>query len=253
MAWRDVQGCKVGKRKHELLALDVATESASGHSIAALCEDQLNKVHLFLFLESSEAWSMCQQQLRSAVQVQEMTEDESLILWRSIDSKSLKSMALSHPRSPKRTDPVKKPTPILVGERRRLQQEQTNGTTSSIQEGETALVEKPGHLTRARTRLEAKNVTTCDTDPILRYPSSGPFAVTLLQSDLDRLRENEYLNDTLIEFGLRFLQEQIKSRDPFLAQQIYVFNTFFYQKLTEYRDCSKSYEQVRKWTNRVNM
>lgn len=253
VAWRDVQGCKVGTKKYVMLALDVARESSSGRSVAAFCAAQLEKVHLFLFLESNEAWSMCQQHLRSAVQVQEMTDDEGLILWRLLESKFPDSMAQTQSSFPKRIDPTKKPTPIMVGERRRLQQEKANENVSNSQEGDTTSVESTRHYTRARTRSEAKSLTACDTEPILRYPSSGPFAVTLLQTDLDRLRENEYLNDTLIEFGLRFLQEQIKARNPTLAQQIYVFNTFFYQKLTEYRDRSKSYEQVRKWTNRVNM
>lgn len=252
-AWRDVQGCKVGRRKHVLLALDVIPESKSGRSVASLCSAQLEKVHVFLFLENSDSWPTCQQQLRSAIQVKEMTENEALGLWQTMESGSLKPFTLAQPASSGRTDPVRKPTPILVGERRRLQQEEAKDTSPQLGESASAPIESPGHRTRARTRSEMKHAAACDSEPILRYPSSGPFAVTLLRTDLDRLRENEYLNDTLIEFGLRFLQEHIKTRDPALAQQIYVFNTFFYQKLTEYRDRSKSFEQVRKWTNRVNM
>ena len=77
--------------------------------------------------------------------------------------------------------------------------------------------------------------------------------MTLLQCDLERLKEGEYLNDTMIEFGLRYLLERIKQNNPTLVQQIHVFNTFFYHKLTESRDRSKTYEHLRKWTNKVNI
>ncbi|WFD22597.1 hypothetical protein MEQU1_001269 [Malassezia equina] len=123
-------------------------------------------------------------QLRSAIQVEEMTGNEALGLWQTMESGSLKSFTLAQPPSPGRTDPVRKPTPILVGERRRLQQEEAKDALPKLSESAPTTVESPGH-------------------------------------HLDRLRENEYLNDTLIEFGLRFLQEHIKTRDPALAQQTF--------------------------------
>ena len=125
--------------------------------------------------------------------------------------------------------------------------------SSTLTDSITAESARPIRYTRERTRLEEQQRKASQSKPILRYPASGPFAVTLLQSDVERLQEGEYLNDTLIEFGLRFLLERIKQREPNLAQQIHVFNTFFYHKLTESRDRSKTYEHVRKWTNKVNM
>lgn len=38
---------------------------------------------------------------------------------------------------------------------------------------------------------------------ILVYPFSGTGAVNITKGDLRRLRPGEYLNDTLIEFGLK--------------------------------------------------
>ena len=38
---------------------------------------------------------------------------------------------------------------------------------------------------------------------ILVYPPRGPGAVSIANSDLNRLRPNRFLNDTLIEFGLK--------------------------------------------------
>jgi hypothetical protein len=38
---------------------------------------------------------------------------------------------------------------------------------------------------------------------VLVYPPSGPGALNIMGSDLNRLRPHEFLNDTLIEFGLK--------------------------------------------------
>lgn len=253
LTWREVRGCKLAERNQVIVALDVIPESATGRLFSSLCAAPLHQVHLFLFLENNESWPICQQRLRTAVQALDMTEEEASSLVQSIDSAECRSWSFAQHPSDQRTGPMKKPTPIVVGERHRLLQEQARKPAIDTPEDETFFTDTLGPRTRSRTHSEYKSTSSAGNAPILRYPSTGPFAVTLLQADLNRLQENEYLNDTLIEFGLRFCQEQIKSRDPHLAQQIYVFNTFFYQKLTEYRDRSKSYEHVRKWTNRVNM
>lgn len=36
------------------------------------------------------------------------------------------------------------------------------------------------------------------------YPPTGTGALSIMQSDLRRLQPEEYLNDTLIEFGLKY-------------------------------------------------
>jgi hypothetical protein len=41
---------------------------------------------------------------------------------------------------------------------------------------------------------------------ILVYPPSGTGAVNITKADLNRLQPGEYLNDTLIEFGLKFVK-----------------------------------------------
>lgn len=62
------------------------------------------------------------------------------------------------------------------------------------------------------------------------------------------------MNDTLIDFGLRYLMEDIAKRDPTLRDEIYVFSSFFYKRFTEKkRDRKQSYEFVKKWTTRVDI
>ena len=40
---------------------------------------------------------------------------------------------------------------------------------------------------------------------ILVYPASGTGAVNITRADLKRLEPGQYLNDTLIEFGLKYV------------------------------------------------
>ncbi|EPQ26162.1 uncharacterized protein PFL1_06370 [Pseudozyma flocculosa PF-1] len=98
----------------------------------------------------------------------------------------------------------------------------------------------------------AKKPERSGNEQVLRFPYEGIGAVTLLESDLDRLNDGEFLNDTLIEFGLKRLLDGIRQRQPALADQIHVFSSFFYKRLTEF-EVSKSYLNVRKWTNKFDL
>ena len=40
---------------------------------------------------------------------------------------------------------------------------------------------------------------------ILMYPQTGTGGLSIMHSDLKRLEPEEYLNDTLIEFGLKYV------------------------------------------------
>lgn len=88
----------------------------------------------------------------------------------------------------------------------------------------------------------------------LCFPFEGARAVTVFQSDIDKLDNGEFLNDTIIEFGLKYLLAQIEKRDPELHDQIYVFSSFFYKRFNERKqDRSRGYELVKKWTSRVDL
>jgi hypothetical protein len=72
-------------------------------------------------------------------------------------------------------------------------------------------------------------------------------------SDLNRLRPHEFLNDTLIEFGLKLWLSDLKKQKPDLAEQIHVFSSFFYKKLNNKKSLDEGYQSVKKWTSRVNI
>ncbi|KAK0550470.1 hypothetical protein OC844_006719 [Tilletia horrida] len=93
---------------------------------------------------------------------------------------------------------------------------------------------------------------------ILRWPiRGGPGAISIFRSDLEKLDEGEFLNDTLVEFGLKYTLDQLRDRgqaeSQALADAMYLYSSFFFKRLTESRDIAKGYENVRKWTSKVDI
>ena len=84
------------------------------------------------------------------------------------------------------------------------------------------------------------------------YPfHGGRGVVTVRMSDAERLNEGEFLNDTIIEFYLKYLYLQKLSSNT--RKITHFFNSFFYQQLTskvkgKVLEEAARYEKVRKWT-----
>ena len=90
----------------------------------------------------------------------------------------------------------------------------------------------------------------------LIYPKSGKKRAEVEFRDLERLDDNEFLNDNLIGFFLRFLEHDLQHSHPDLAQRIYFFNSYFFATLTSTARTIKkgiNYEGVQKWTRGVNL
>ncbi|KAA1469790.1 hypothetical protein DENSPDRAFT_773771 [Dentipellis sp. KUC8613] len=86
---------------------------------------------------------------------------------------------------------------------------------------------------------------------ILVYPLTGPGAVNITNAELGRLRPSEFLNDTLIEFGLKLWLNDLRETQPDLADQIHVFSSFFYKKISTKKQ--EGYQSVRKWTSKIDL
>lgn len=72
--------------------------------------------------------------------------------------------------------------------------------------------------------------------------------------DLARLFEDDFLNDILIEFGLKYIYEGLEKRNPELAKRTYIFNSFFYQRLIDKPAAGMSaYDAVKSWTNKIDL
>ena len=78
------------------------------------------------------------------------------------------------------------------------------------------------------------------------YPSTGARRVTVDFQDLERLDEGEFLNDNVISFALRQIEENmpIEQKD-----RMHFFNSFFYTALTT-KNGKKAfnYDAVKRWT-----
>ncbi|KAI0771125.1 hypothetical protein BD413DRAFT_458596, partial [Trametes elegans] len=87
---------------------------------------------------------------------------------------------------------------------------------------------------------------------VLVYPPSGTGAVNITRGDLKRLDNGQYLNDTLIEFGLKVWLDDLRMEQPDLAEKVYIFNSFFFKKLNSKKEPVPSC-LVRKWTSKVDI
>ncbi|PUU80151.1 hypothetical protein B9Z19DRAFT_976136 [Tuber borchii] len=86
----------------------------------------------------------------------------------------------------------------------------------------------------------------------LLYPFEGPKRQVVEYEDLARLGAEEFLNDNLINFYLRYIEVELQKRDPDLAKETYFLNTFFYGVLAR-KDGKGNFDSVLKWTAKVDL
>ncbi|CAG7846551.1 SubName: Full=Related to protease ULP2 protein {ECO:0000313/EMBL:CCA67820.1} [Serendipita indica DSM 11827] len=103
---------------------------------------------------------------------------------------------------------------------------------------------------KTRSMASKPTLRTDDNEVILVYPFVRGLQIT--KGEHERLQPGEFLNDTLIEFGLRLWMEKLKISDPQRAEQIHVFSPFFYKKLKT-PDPANGYAAVRTWTSKVDI
>ena len=89
----------------------------------------------------------------------------------------------------------------------------------------------------------------------LVFPKEGKKRTTVNFDDLERLDEGEFLNDNLISFYLRYLEVQAEKANAMTSRKVYVFNSFFFERLTDGKNGHKgiNYAAVRKWTRDVDI
>ncbi|PON37511.1 Ulp1 protease family, C-terminal catalytic domain containing protein [Parasponia andersonii] len=89
------------------------------------------------------------------------------------------------------------------------------------------------------------------------YPKGDPDAVTISNRDVELLRPETFINDTIIDFYIKYLANKIPSDKK---HRFHFFNSFFFRKLVDLdKDPSSAHEgkaafqRVRKWTRKVNL
>ena len=125
--------------------------------------------------------------------------------------------------------------------------------SSTVHEGESLLSSLDG--VPKKEKYSVKHGLGDPWKKPLTYPKVGKKKTTVEWSDLERLDEGEFLNDNLIGFYLRYLEQRLEDERPALAKRVYFFNTFFFATLTSAHKGRKrfNYEGVQKWTRSVDL
>ena len=84
------------------------------------------------------------------------------------------------------------------------------------------------------------------------YPQIGKKKATVDHVDLYKLDEGEFLNDAIVTFYMRYLEDYMQSHTPEVAKRVYFFSTFFYERLTNVKG-KIDYAAVQKWTKDVDI
>nr|XP_019008581.1 uncharacterized protein I206_06258 [Kwoniella pini CBS 10737]OCF47362.1 hypothetical protein I206_06258 [Kwoniella pini CBS 10737] len=89
-------------------------------------------------------------------------------------------------------------------------------------------------------------------DLLFPYPTTGRAEVTITVGDAQRIETGEFLNDTLLEFGLRKMLDELNVE---IQSTIHLFNSFFYERLADRskrpekdQEFWPGYQSVRKWS-----
>ncbi|KAI8093251.1 uncharacterized protein BX664DRAFT_329292 [Halteromyces radiatus] len=98
---------------------------------------------------------------------------------------------------------------------------------------------------------------------LFTYPvdrSKGSITITV--EDQTRLEPTMFLNDSIIDFYLKWLMDSYsginkhyrnKRRNRRAVEQTHIFSSFFYNRLIQGSEKSISYENVKKWTSKINL
>ncbi|KAJ3838081.1 hypothetical protein F5878DRAFT_562963 [Lentinula raphanica] len=193
-------------------------------------------------------WSLAE---RAAEELQEDTRQENA----EVDSDPLNLVVSLE------EDPDPPPQSLVSNERSKRQESSRPGLTTRRTSTNQTSSPAPQAIPRRSTRQQQQNQTkevkkqpSADPDEIiLRFPpDAATGAVKLTNGDYNRLLPNEYLNDTLIEFGLKLWLHELAAVDPDLANQVHIFNSFFYKQLNK-KNFQDGYQSVRRWTSKFDI
>nr|XP_027093431.1 probable ubiquitin-like-specific protease 2B isoform X1 [Coffea arabica]XP_027093432.1 probable ubiquitin-like-specific protease 2B isoform X1 [Coffea arabica] len=89
------------------------------------------------------------------------------------------------------------------------------------------------------------------------YPEGDVDAVSVSKRDVDLLQPDTFVNDTIIDFYIKYLKDKMP---PEKRQRFHFFNSFFFRKLADLDkypsgsfDGRAAFLRVRKWTRKVNL
>lgn len=131
-----------------------------------------------------------------------------------------------------------------------ITQSTAQGTVTSEPQGNGTVVSR---LSRSRKASPYTSSPVNSAFPdTFHYVFNDKKSSDITPSDFGRLEEGEFLNDTMINFFLKLLHQQIGITNPEVAKSTHIFNTFFYEKLMKKNE-SGGFEQVKKWTAKTDL
>ncbi|ORX68588.1 cysteine proteinase [Linderina pennispora] len=93
--------------------------------------------------------------------------------------------------------------------------------------------------------VHKREFSTTDYTLKFEYPLGERKATSVMGSDISRLYRGEFLNDTIMEFYMRYISEDIRRNNPVLHSECFFFNTFFFKKLSSQRSRAAAGSVVR--------
>ncbi|KAI4389824.1 hypothetical protein MLD38_002005 [Melastoma candidum] len=89
------------------------------------------------------------------------------------------------------------------------------------------------------------------------YPKGDIDAVSIGKRDIDLLQPETFVNDTIIDFYIKYLKNRLQPED---RSRFHFFNSFFFRKLVDLDkdpssicDGRAAFLRVRKWTRKINL
>jgi sentrin-specific protease 7 len=141
-------------------------------------------------------------------------------------------------------------------------------TTPSGQSGKSPYFHDQDHEPRKSTRQSKAVVKRSPTpDPVVErwtqvnpqtpwhqsvmYPATGARRITVDFQDLERLDEGEFLNDNIVGYALRRIEESMTTGHK---SKVHFFNSYFFTSLTSKNGRKTfNYESVKKWTKQKDL
>lgn len=86
---------------------------------------------------------------------------------------------------------------------------------------------------RRHTRSSSTASSASDSDTLMvYYPDHGKSRVKITKADFNVLGEHEMLNDSAIDFYLKWIEHEVVMQCPNMLNQFLFFGTFFFKKMT---------------------
>lgn len=95
-----------------------------------------------------------------------------------------------------------------------------------------------------------------DFKPELRYKFIDGTEITVNESDFKTLHRNYWVNDIIIDFGIKYIIEEGVKKGLIDASEIHSFNSFFFKKLTSGTKSGSTpqyYNNIKRWLSKLDL